>query len=92
MPTPSQLTMFQMGNMDKTSLFLHLIQVLKVKQQDDKEAKRSSLMVKITSKDPAGLYDDSPVISSFISCYDICSTIILNMISLQRCMKGHDGS
>lgn len=81
-----------MGNMDKTSLFLHLIQVLKVKQQDDKEAKRSSLMVKITSKDPAGLYDDSPVISSFISCYDICSTIILNMISLQRCMKGHDGS
>lgn len=92
MPTPSQLTMFQMGNMDKTSLFLHLIQVLKVKQQDDKEAKRSSLMVKITSKDPAGLYDDSPLISSFISCYDICSTIILNMISLQRCMKGHDGS
>lgn len=81
-----------MGNMDKTSLFLHLIQVLKVKQQDDKEAKRSSLMVKITSKDPAGLYDDSPLISSFISCYDICSTIILNMISLQRCMKGHDGS
>lgn len=81
-----------MGNMDKTSLFLHLIQVLKVKQQDDKEAKRSSLMVKITSKNPAGLYDDSPLISSFISCYDICSTIILNMISLQRCMKGHDGS
>lgn len=49
-------------------------------------------MVKITSKNPAGLYDDSPLISSFISCYDICSTIILNMISLQRCMKGHDGS
>lgn len=92
MPMPTWLIMFQMGNMDKTSLFLHLIQVLKVKQQDDKEAKRSSLMVKITSKNPAGLYDDSPLISSFISCYDICSTIILNMISLQRCMKGHDGS
>lgn len=92
MPMPTWLIMFQMGNMDKTSLFLHLIQVLKVKQQDDKEAKRSSLMVKITSKNPAGLYDDSPVISSFISCYDICSIIILNMISLQRCMKGHDGS
>lgn len=83
-----------MGDMDKTSLFFRLIKekFQKVKQQDDKEAKRSSLMVKITSKNPAGLYDDSPLISSFISCYDICSTIILNMISLQRCMKGHDGS
>lgn len=58
MPTPTWLIMFQMGNMDKTSLFLHLIQVLKVKQQDDKEAKRSSLMVKITSKDTAGLSSD----------------------------------
>lgn len=49
-----------MGNMDKTSLFFRLIKekFQKVKQQDDKEAKRSSLMVKITSKDPAGLSSD----------------------------------
>lgn len=60
MPTPSQLTMFQMGDMDKTSLFFRLIKekFQKVKQQDDKEAKRSSLMVKITSKDTAGLSCD----------------------------------